>query len=242
MASYRYLRDIKPEDLQPEAAPKLTGRRAFENWWHYHWIAVLAGALGAALAGYFIYSVTLGRAPEPDYRIAIVSPETVSDETAAALETALEARVSDVNGDGRVLVEINQYTADFSADSLTGDAYAQMAAGVRLNSDLEENDSGIFLLRDPASFERYTGALRYLDGSYTEADADGNSPADWYNMVYRWSDCPVLASFSGCSEIGDYYVGFRAALNDKAAAALADDDALWADLTAGAVSTAGEGA
>lgn len=70
-------------------------------------------------------------------------------------------------------------------------------AGVtRLSADL--SDSGtlyVMLIADPAGFQKSTGALAYLDGTPPEDDAD-----DWQNMVYRWTDCPVLAGM----DLGDY--------------------------------------
>lgn len=35
MASYRYERDIKPEDLIQETPPPLTPAQQRANWWHY---------------------------------------------------------------------------------------------------------------------------------------------------------------------------------------------------------------
>ena len=43
-----------------------------------------------------------------------------------------------------------------------------------------------------------TGALQYLDGTVPD-DPDTANP-DWTEMVYRWTDCPVLAGL----ELGDY--------------------------------------
>ena len=73
-------------------------------------------------------------------------------------------------------------------------------------------------------------------------------------MVYRWTDCPVLAGM----DLGDYdgytllddatgsnqsvlstlYVGRRAVLDEEQAVHYADGEELWQTLTAGAVSTA----
>ena len=114
------------------------------------------------------------------------------------------------------------------------------------------SDSGtlyVMLIADPAGFQKSTGALAYLDGALPEDDAD-----DWQNMVYRWTDCPVLAGM----DLGDYdgytlqddatgsnqsvlstlYVGRRAVLDEEQAAHYADGEELWQTLTAGAVSTA----
>ena len=107
----------------------------------------------------------------------------------------------------------------------------------------------VMLIADPAGFQKSTGALAYLDGTPPEDDAD-----DWQNMVYRWTDCPVLAGM----DLGDYdgytllddatgsnqsvlsplYVGRRAVLDEAQAAHYADGEELWQRLTAGAVSPA----
>lgn len=71
MASYRYERDIKPEDLIPEAPRTLTKAEARANWWHYHWHYVALLVLAVLAAGYFVWS----RVTEvkPDYTVAVVS-------------------------------------------------------------------------------------------------------------------------------------------------------------------------
>ena len=64
-----------------------------------------------------------------------------------------------------------------------------MAGTTKLSTDIQGALSSIFILYDPAGFQQTTGTLRYLDGSLPQSDAD----SDWWNMVYRWTDCPVLA-------------------------------------------------
>ena len=53
-----------------------------------------------------------------------------------------------------------------------------------------------------------------------------------YSRMERWTDCPVLA---------DYCIGIRGAWLKESASLLENSETLWANLTAGAVSTAGEG-
>ena len=74
-------------------------------------------------------------------------------------------------------------------------------------------------------------------------------------MVYRWTDCPVLAgldlgdytsdavqSASGSSQelLSHYYIGIRGAWNKDSADLLEGGEDLWNALTAGAVSTVTE--
>lgn len=103
-----------------------------------------------------------------------------------------------------------------------------------------------------AGFQQTTGTSRYLDDHLPKSDAD----SDWWNMVYRWTDCPVLTgmalgsctsdavqSASGDSQqlLADYYIGIRGAWLKESASLLENSEPLWANLTAGAVSTAVEG-
>ncbi len=97
-----------------------------------------------------------------------------------------------------------------------------MAGTTKLSTDIQSSLSSIFILYDPAGFQQTTGTLRYLDGILPKSDAD----SDWWNMVYRWTDCPVLTgmelgdytsdavqSASGDSQqlLADYYIGIRGA-------------------------------
>ena len=119
----------------------------------------------------------------------------------------------------------------------------------KLAADVQGGLSSVFLLWDPAGFEESTGSLRYLDGTLPAADSD----EDWWNMVYKWDDCPVLAgldlgdygpdttqSRSGSSQeyMSQFYVGMRGAWNSGTADNLAGGEEFWQKLTEGAVSTA----
>ena len=73
-------------------------------------------------------------------------------------------------------------------------------AGVtRLSAELASGGKTyIFLLEDPEGFEKSTGVLQYLDG--TVDDDPETADPDWREMVYRWTDCPVLTGL----ELGSY--------------------------------------
>ena len=86
-----------------------------------------------------------------------------------------------------MVVKLNVYTMNFGSDD--SDAYLDMAGTTKLSTDIQGALSSIFILYDPAGFQSTTGTLRYLDGSLPQSDADN----DWWNMVYHWDDCPVLA-------------------------------------------------
>ena len=129
-------------------------------------------------------------------------------------------------------------TTQLLIDEIAPDAVIFSGIAGNLNTHLHINDVVL------------GGTLRYLDGSLPQSDED----SDWWNMVYRWTDCPVLAgldlgdyasdavqSESGSSQelMSRYYIGIRGAWNKDSADLLAGGEALWSALTAGAVSTAG---
>ena len=269
------------ENTEPERTYTKTEKAG--NWWHYHkWqvvvVIVVLGILGAIVKDTFFRA-------KPDYQVAYVGEQELPVDTADALTAALETFCDDRNGDGQVLVQLNQYAINLATEAATGetaafeeaadpaasdaeaaadsaalaeqdstDAYVRMAVMTRLSADISGTDgSYIFLMEDPESFQATTGALRYLDGTVPDAQEPAS---DWQNMVYRWTDCPVLSgldlgTYTGYTLMDDstgnnqdvlskLYVGCRGTWTDKAAEAYAADDVLWKTLTEGAVSTAGQ--
>ncbi|MDU8691246.1 hypothetical protein RX411_08065 [Faecalibacterium prausnitzii] len=248
MASYRYERDIDPKDLKPRKQRQYTRKERWANWWDYNlkWViilGILVAFFGYNFIGQYFFTV------KPDYRVAVVAPHYLPEATQTALQDALAAYGEDLNGDGKVVVKLNVYTMDFGNED--SDAYLDMAGTTKLSTDIQGALSSIFILYDPAGFQQTTGTLRYLDGSLPQSDAD----SDWWNMVYRWTDCPVLAgldlgdytsdavqSASGSSQelLSHYYIGIRGAWNKDSADLLEGGEDLWNALTAGAVSTVTE--
>ena len=249
MASYRYERDIDPKDLKPRKQRQYSRRERWANWWDYNlkWVLIF-GIAGAFVAYCFIGQYFL--TTHPDYNVAVVSPYYLPEATVTALQEQLAAYGEDCNGDGKVVVKLNQYTMAFNSED--SDAYLDMAGTTKLSTDIQSSLSSIFILYDPAGFQQTTGTLRYLDGHLPKSDAD----SDWWNMVYRWTDCPALTgldlgTYTGLTMVDDLqgenqdimkntYIGRRAYYTDKTALESETYDALWNLLTAGAVSTVGQ--
>ena len=250
MASYRYERDIQPGDLKPRREKQYTRKERWANWWDYNlkWV-ILIGIAVAFVAYNFIgqYFFTT----KADYNVAVVAPYYLPEDTVNALQTQLAQFGEDRNGDGKVVVTLNVYTLDYSDEETQTEsaAYLTMAGTTKLAADVQGGLSAVFLLYDPAGFEESTGTLRYLDGSLPEPGSDG----DWWNMVYRWTDCPALTGLDlgeyqadtthaqgGDSQeyMAQFYVGMRGAWNSGTADNLKGGEDFWQALTAGAVSTA----
>lgn len=73
---------------------------------------------------------------KPDYSIAYVGSTPLREETAAALRSGFEALSPDLNGDGKVSVELQQYVSVNTGDS--DSLYFAQAAWVQLVADITE--------------------------------------------------------------------------------------------------------
>ena len=223
------------------------------NWWHYHWAAVVIGVAAVFFGGWIIKDTVFQT--RPDVQIAYVGTHELPVDTVNALQDALTPFCHDENGDGKVVVQVATYNVDFDAENESTDAYYQMAGVTRLSAELSSGGKTyIFLLEDPEGFEAQTGALQYLDG--TVPDDPETTDADWREMVYRWTDCPVLTGldlggYEGLTLMDDVtgtnqsvlahlYVGRRGVWDEQQVPTYEGCAELWDTLTAGAVSTAAE--
>ena len=252
MASYRYERNITEEDVRSVKERTYTRKERWNNWWDYNlkWVVIaviVVGFVGYSFIGQYFFTV------HPDYNIGVVAPYYLPEDTVNALETQLAAFGEDLNGDGQTVVTLNVYTLNYSEDTQSDtDAYLTMAGTTRLAADVQGAMSAIYILYDPAGFEENTGSLRYLDGSLPAGDTD----EDWWNMVYRWTDCPVLTgldlgSYTGYTSVDEaqgsnqdvlknLYLGFRGDWSGEENPTRDGAWQLWQKLTAGAESTASE--
>ena len=162
MASYRYERDIKPEDLIQETPPPLTPAQQRANWWHYHWYYVVLIAAALLAVGYFVWSRVTE--VQPDYTVAVVSRTDPDTAFLSQLETQLEALAGDVNGDGKVKVTVKGIW--LALDFETQDAALQrlmQSSEDKLNSDFYLCESALFIVDDPtamAASRRWTAPTR----------------------------------------------------------------------------------
>lgn len=180
----------KYRNEKPDDKVELTREEKRRNWWHYHkWHVAIGILLVGISASLTLHALGVGQI-KPDYQVAYVGENPLPDDTAAAIESVFAGLGEDLNGDGRVTVQLNQYAS-------TGGADAGMAASaeVTLMADLLERKSYFFLLDDPDWFQVNYRTLRRLDGSLPE---DGNYSAD--GTYLAWAGCPAFAE----AELGGY--------------------------------------
>lgn len=171
MASEYLLKKAK-EEVQPETVREMTPSERRKNWWYYHKWQVFAGIIFACfLADILGTSLGIGKV-KPDYSIAYVGSSPLSDEAVQAIRDGFAAISPDMNGDGKVTVELLQYTG--AGTGTSDDYYYAQAAQVKLNGDISQCTSYFFLLEDPETFQSGIGVLCNLDGSLPD-DSDMTS-------------------------------------------------------------------
>lgn len=186
----------KYRDVKPDAPIELTQEEKRRNWWDYHKWHVVIGiflCIAAIDIGKDVFQIGT---VEPDFQIAYVGTRSLPDDTVTALQDAFASYGEDCNGDGEVIVQLNQYVETSDKDSTENDnvSYAY-ASQVRLMGDLEDCESYFFILEDGETFQKDYAVLSCLDGSEVPENA-----SSFDNCYIRWRDCPVPSSM----DLGTY--------------------------------------
>lgn len=239
MAS-EYLKKLA-KDVKPEEKRELTPQEKRRNWWYYHRVHVVIGAVALLLAGLMVRDIVRSKTNLPDYQVAFVGASYLPEDTAAALENALAELGEDLNGDGQVLVRVNEYVANAEQTDFT----ASYGAQVQLMADASEGESFFYLMEDPALLQEQFGLLAYPDGTLP-GEEDLLSEELWFG----WAECPVLAglelgsytvevldsSYTGDSQelLSKLYIARRGYGEDADMEQIAGCEALWEKLIAGA--------
>lgn len=203
-----------------------------KNWWYYYKWYVIIGIILL-----FIVIRLIGGAfglweKEPDYQIAYVGKAELPQDTVNVIENAFASVSSDFNGDGEIIVHVNQYVINTSESSET------FGADVPLIGDIDDCDSYFFLMDDPDYFQREYHLLAAPDGGCP--DETDYSTED---KVISWADCSAFSDIepgtftdtllgqeiSGDNQdiLSGLYIGRRCFYNDETVPFFEQCDALW---------------
>ena len=220
-----------------------TRRQRLENWFYYHKIWVLAGLVCLWVVGSMLWNVLGIGQTAPDYTISYVGRLELPQDCVTAVEKAVARFGEDLNGDGEVVVRLNQHvvTDNSYADNITYSYGAQ----ITVLADITEGESHFFLLEDPVDFQLSFQILANPDGSIPASD-----DFEALDKVFRWENCPALVSlelgtyedsYLDVTETGeiqnllkDLYLGRRYYTEGSAPDHLTEYEALWKILTEGA--------
>ena len=185
-------RDENTESL--DVSQPLDKQKKWKNWWYYYKWYVICGVilLGIIIniAGSYLGLWTKA----PDFQVAYVGKTQLPADTVSALEQAFTSLASDFNGDGEIIVKVNQYISGTeNADPDT--SYYEYASEISLIGDISDCESYFFLLDDPDQFQRDFQLLACPDGS-----CPGDTDFSTEDKVIPWASCSLLAGM----ELGSY--------------------------------------
>lgn len=220
----------KYRNEKPAPPPReLSRKEKIRNFFDYYkwWLA--AGAALLWILGSIVWNALgIGRI-KPDYTAAYVGNGELTEDAVDLLRNALEALGEDVNGDGRVTVELRQYVTGRQGDPETVLGY-NYAADTKLVADIAAGESYFFLTADPRSLQRAYHVYAMPDGSPPD-DADDSAS----DKVFLWTGCPALRAAGELpAELEGLTVGRRCYYDEKTPSARLAAAALWEKLTEGA--------
>lgn len=182
--------------IQADREKTMTKAQKRKNWWHYYKWYVVCGIIILLIAGNIMVHALGIFDKSPDFQIAYVGETELPQDTISALEQAFASLADDFNGDGEIIVKINQYT-NASEEPVPSASYYAYASEIALIGDIEDCDSYFFLMEDPERIQKEYQVLAALDGSCPD-DADYSAE----NKVIAWTDSAILSGM----ELGSYSI------------------------------------
>ena len=179
-------------DVKPAEKKELTKEEKRRNWWDYHKWHVCIAIVCLILAADLVSDMVRNARNEPDYTIAYVGVTALPGDLIEAVEEAVAEHGEDLNGNGKVQVELRQYVLSDGSGSNPAlaleDTERSQAASLLLQGNIEAVESMIFLLEDPELFREALPIFSRVDGTLEEDTPDSDVP-----LYYYWEDCPLLA-------------------------------------------------
>mgnify|MGYP000895437086 CR=1 FL=1 len=191
----------------PEAEKKAeetvkTPRGKWDNFWYYHKVHVIVAVIIAIFAIFIIYSAM--KTVHPDYYVGMIVQKLYPDKVTDAVGKEIEKYGKDLNGDGKVVVQVNQYyipmemtpvssgtlsgstllsSSGSTVNGTAGMANAQMIVAYRtkLAGDFSVGTSMIFLT-DDASFRSQETAESISPFAYLNGSTPKTGAADYDRM------------------------------------------------------------
>ncbi len=208
MARERYLVNAGEDTIHdPEAEKRAeesvkTRKGKWDNFWFYHkWHVVIGVAAAAVVIATVVSSLKTVR---PDYTVGLLTRVAYPQEVADRLGQEMAKYGVDRNGDGKVVVDVQQYQIMPPPSSSGGTASSaglgsapqldpQMAEAyeVKFTGDLQSGTSMIFLA-DNDSFDGQEKSGNHIF-AYTDGSTPPDSATDYDRMRVPLAKCPKLA-------------------------------------------------
>lgn len=209
----------KYKDVKPDEPKELTPKEKRANWLHYHRIHFVIAAIVVVLGIGFVKDVLMKT--EPDYQIGYFSDVYLDPEVETAIENRMAELGDDLNGDGKVVVQLNTYVIHESDPT-------SYTVQISMVGDMSVGISDYYLVTDPVQFQLDYGVLTMSDGSIFDEGMDPN-----LCIRYDMKNCAV---FDDIDLDQTLYLTRRQFSKEEDIQAHAAAGGLWEKMIAGAVS------
>lgn len=169
MARERYLLNADEDTIHENVIELRSKKDIRKNWWYYNKVKVLVGILLAAVVAYFVYSVFF--TVKPDYTIAVVNQISLDQSALDIMGDHIADYGEDLNGDGKVIVNVVNYSVDTAAAADPSYAQALQAFYVKFAGDMSSGDSMIWL-HDLVGYKQIG---EDADGMFEKLDAENTT-------------------------------------------------------------------
>ena len=196
---------LRGEEVQPlDRTPRpQTPQEKRKNWWYYHWVQLVIALVVVGIGVSIVWSVVSQQ--KPDYQVAVLTSYTFPEDGRRQMAKVLQEYGEDLNGDGKVLVEVNAYSFATTEVSTPEQLQQQQSEMARFTVDTGENESMIFFF-DRAEFalmeDNFEGFFQYNDGTPMPAGAD-----DYDNAQRQWGEFAALDAFVPQTDVDAYFTG-----------------------------------
>ena len=209
MAREMLLAGVDPEELKPTPPPERpdTPEEKLKNFWFYYKWWVLAIAALVVIVGVTLWQ-TLST-PQPDYQVALVTKDLLDDAVVDGLEKEMQKAAHDLNGDGRVLVSVENLPL---AQYVGGTTYSLAETNTqKLMAYLVSADVMFYIFDEPC-YTRYLDNLMNTDDGapFFAAPAFSAAGIDPDEHYWNWKDDPRRSTPWGELLPNDLYFGVRA--------------------------------
>lgn len=201
MAREGLLVGVDEEELQPDhkpEQPKTFGKKWENYWYHYKWQTF--GVVFAVVLLVVGIGQVLGK-NEPDYHIALVSDVYIPDTAVDKIQTAFQKYGRDVDGDGKVEVQVEKL------DLSSQDPSVSSAAQMKLAAYLSSGDP-MFYIFSKSAYEKQIvsqmGGKPFFSSIDVKADGIDSSGCYW-----DWSG-DELRKDKELAALPELYFGVRA--------------------------------
>ena len=156
MAREWLLRGVDPDELKPkekEETPQ-TPQSRWENFWYHHklkfWLILFAVAVAV------IGIVQMVTRDEPDYRVLLITETAYTSNELEALAILLESYGADLDGDGKVEVQVENCMYGKNVDSTRNAGVQQVQAHLVAGDRM-------FFMWEPKTYQQFIKSISSSD-------------------------------------------------------------------------------